>query len=311
MSSELIENPGILKLPSNPIVVACPSFDETSGGAIVLHMLVHRLRELGAEAYAFPWTKTYPASMPSWLRLAKTLNRRRKKKPFQTHPSMNVPIAPPEITREAIAVYPEIVTGNPLGAQKVVRWLLHKPGFFGKGDDLSSGDLIFFYQEAFANGLADIDRENLLRVRWIRSDVYFDKGHTRSGSCRMKRKGSLKGTNAVPSPDLAIPLDGLTHVEIAKIFNETEVFYCHDPYTMYFYYAALCGCVPVVLPEENLTRDAWRSSYALKSGVAYGEDELNWAKQTRNELLASVERQQFEETLSVAQFLRKLREGFG
>jgi hypothetical protein len=274
-------------------------------------MLVHRLRELGAEAYAFPMEGIYPNTMPRWLRMVKSLNRRRRRGSFKTHPSMDVPLAKYEIASESIAVYPEIVSGNLFGSPHVVRWLLHKPGFFNSEIDLSDSDLIFFFQEAFAEGIPGVDPDNLLRVRWIRDDVYFDRGLPREGSCRMKRKGSLKGTNAVPEPDAAIPLDGLSHEEIAGIFNRTEIFYCHDPYTMYVYYAALCGCVPVVLPEPGLKRDAWRSAFELKSGVAYGEDEIDWARETRDRLIAEMKRAQKDELRNVGKFLEKLCSEFG
>lgn len=299
------------EFPSRPIVVACPSFNETSGGTIVLHTLVQRLRELGADAYAMPWTKSYSAALPKWLRTAKRLNQWRKKRPFLTHPSMNIPIASPDIAREAIAVYPEIATGNPFGSPHVVRWLLHKPGYFGKDASLEEADLIFFYQHAFKENVPNIDPDNLLRVRWLRTDVYFDKGLARSGSCRMKRKGSLKGPNAVPSPDSSFALDGLSHEEIAKVFNETEVFYCHDAYTLYLGYAALCGCIPVVVPEQGVSSEAWRSKYAFKSGIAYGEEELEWAKATRNQLLDTIANQQLEESRNVVQFVEKLYDKFG
>lgn len=299
------------QLPTRPIVVACPKFRETSGGAIVLHMLVHRLRELGAEAYALPVEGKYPKTLPTWLRLVKSLNKQRRRGRFKTHPSMDVPLATPEIAAQAIAVYPEIVSGNPFGSPHVVRWLLHKPGYFKSGVDLSGSDLIFFYQEAFAEGVPWIDPDNLLRVRWIRDDVYFDRGLPRSGSCRMKRKGSLKGTNAVPEPDTAIPLDGRSHEEIADVFNRTEVFFCHDPYTMYVYYAALCGCVPVVLPEPELDRDTWRSAFELKFGVAYGEDEIGWARETRDRLISDMKHAQEDELGNVGEFLEKIRSKFG
>ncbi len=303
-----------MERPTRPILVVCPDFDEHSGGAIALHMLVHKLREQGVEAFAIPIPpKTYPKSMPIWLRWVKKLNQKRRKRRhrFLTHPTMNVPVGNASMAKTAIVVYPETIRGNPFGAPRVVRWLLHKPDFFGVPFEVSKDDLVFFYQDAFREGLSEIDDDNLLMVRWLRTDIYSNTGGTRSGSCRMKRKGSLVGMNAVPDIDESIPLDGLSHEQIADSFNKTDIFFCHDAYTIYLYYAALCGCVPVVVPENGTNGYDWRKNYALKWGVAYGCEEIEWAKKTRERLLQSVSEQQKSELIYLNRFLQKLYRRFG
>lgn len=200
------EIPQTNKVPSHPIVVHCPSFEENSGGAIVLHYLVDRLRAYGVEAYAWPLVKhnnhdadikQYGADIPGWWRKLRILNQKRRRirkekraeYNFVTHPSMNVPVASESILRRSIAVYPEIVSGNPLGAPYIVRWLLHRPDFFGAGLDLDLNEIVFYYQKAFKEGVPWVDPDNMLCIRWIRDDVYYDrKLGGRSGSCRMIRK---------------------------------------------------------------------------------------------------------------------------
>jgi hypothetical protein len=229
-----------------------------------------------------------------------------------THPSMDVPVAPARLLRKAVAVYPEIVSGNPLGAPHVVRWLLNRPGFFGHPVDFGPNELMFFYQEAFRADLPGIDPDNLLRVRWLRTDIYTDRGLPgRQGACRMIRKGARTGLAAVPENDPAIRLDGKSHSQIADIFNRTDVFYCHDPYTMYCYYAALCGCVPVVLPQPGLNANDWRAAFEMKRGVAYGEEEVNWAAATRADLLADMQAAIATEDSNVLAFAQKVRAAFG
>ena len=297
-----------------PIVVNTSPFDETSGGSIVLHYLVDRLRNIGIDAYVYP--TLYLDEYPKWPRLApKTrltiflrnfVRRRMMIKRFRTHPSMNTPIAPKRILRDSIAVYPETISGNPLNANHVVRWLLHKPGFFKKDVFFGSDELTYFYQQAFRDGHEWVDPDNLLRVRWVRDDIYFDKGLTeRKGACRLIRKGTITGSTA-PEDDDAIIVDAMSHEEKAEIFNHCKFFYCHDPYTMYCYYAALCGCTPIVVPQPNLSREDWRSTYPFKHGIAYGIEEAQWASDTRDELLKEFAAQKKLEDEILKNFVKKL-----
>ncbi len=296
--------------PSRPIIVSCPSFNENSGGAIVLHALVDRMRMLGVEAYAVRTQKDYSEVRSRWLRALKHWNSCRRQGHLKTHPTMDVPLAPKERIDEGIIVYPETVSGNPLGAPRVARWLLNRPGFFGIDAKIALGEELFFYQEAFTQGIEDISNDRLLQLRWLRDDIYRDLGRPRSGSCRMIRKGTSTASQ-IPRPDHAIPLDGKNHAEIAEIFNTTEVFYCHDPYTMYAYYAALCGCIPVVIPQPGLSAADWRAGFELKNGVAYGEEEMDWARATRGQLIADMHAAKERETETVVQFLAILKARFG
>ncbi|MEO1949615.1 hypothetical protein [Thioclava sp.] len=296
--------------PTRPIVVVCRPFDENSGGQIVLHALIDRMRSLGVDAYASQPCKTYRSLRPAWLGALKRWNYRRKLPDVAAHESMDVPTASDAVLDDAIVVYPETVRGNPLEAERVARWLLNRPGLLGGNETLDPGEEVFFYQEAFAEGVAPVSPDRLLRVRWLRDDVYRDENRPRSGSCRMIRKGT-DTLSQIPEGDRAIPLDGLSHQEIAEVFNKTEVFYCHDLYTMYAYYAALSGCVPVVVPRPGLSAEDWRDGFELKHGVAYGEEEIDWARATRNQLIADMAAAKEQETENVLRFLAILKERFG
>jgi len=290
-----------------PIVICCGNFNENIGGVIVLHYLVDRLRALGFEAFALPTPKKISASK-NWLeRKFYTLQQYLKAKNFKSHASMVVPVASKSVLEDAVIVYPETVSGNPLGASRVVRWLLNKPGFFGVDADIGTNELIFFYQEAFAEDVQNVPEGNLLQIRWLREDVYFDQGGPRKGACRMIRKGTYDKAEPDAGPADAVLLDGKSHEEIAEIFNETQYFYCHDPYTMFAYYAALCGCIPIVVPPENLTAEMWRAGFELKHGVAFGESEIEWARDTRHILLEDMQIAKRSEEENVQGFVQKIQ----
>jgi hypothetical protein len=127
----------------------------------------------------------------------------------------------------------------------------------------------------------------------------------------MVRKGKATFDPAMAAGDRFGILDNLPHEEIAQIFNQCEVFVSHDLYTFYLYYAVLCGCVPMVVPQPGLDARAWREGYELPFGVAYGEAELDWAKATRAALLAEIAAVQARELDMVKSFVKKLAAHFG
>jgi hypothetical protein len=69
-----------------PIVVDCPPFNENNGGAIVLHVLVDKLRKLGVEAYAVSIEADYSNVHSPLLKALKRWNRRRRLGPFKNTP---------------------------------------------------------------------------------------------------------------------------------------------------------------------------------------------------------------------------------
>ena len=228
-----------------------------------------------------------------------------------THATMPVPTMPDLRGRAFIAVYPEIVDGNPLQADHVVRWLLYHPGFHAPGTRFTENELVFYYQRAFLAEGQDLPEDHFLQLHWLRDDIYCDRElGNRHGTCRMVRKGKATFDPAMAEGDRFGLLDSLPHKEIAAIFNTCEVFVSHDLYTLYLYYAARCGCVPMVVPEPGLDGATWREGYELRFGVAYGESELDWARSTRTDLMAEMVALQERELEMVRSFVRKLHATF-
>src|SRR5262245_15925260 len=113
-------------------IIYAPAFDGTFGGVIVLHLLCHRLNTLGFSSALWPWGKpTYRHIPREWTSIRSHVGYYLKARwrgypggPFDCSAAVH-----PHQVKDAIIVYPEIVSGNPLGAPKVVRWFLHKPGY--------------------------------------------------------------------------------------------------------------------------------------------------------------------------------------
>ena len=209
-----------------------------------------------------------------------------------------------------MVLYPEIVDGNPLQAKNVIRWFLHKPGFHTGSINYGMNELYFFYQHAFNDAWINPDADNLLRVGWMRSDVYQKHNYgERYGSCYAIRKG--KGRKIVHDLSDSICIDNLAHEEIASLFNSKKFFYSYDPYTMFTTYAAVCGCIPIVVPPEGLSKEEWKPMNR-RFGVAYGseEGEIKWAIETRDKLLASIEERSKNEDTLVSKFVSKCESFF-
>lgn len=280
---------------SGKFLIYAPPFREDDGGGIVLHRLCALLNELGHEAYLsrlFIGEAFYPNNFLRPLKsLIKFLLLERFTK-LRTHPKWPTPVLslpPSPLGRDWVVVYPEIVFGNPLQAECVVRWFLHRPGFhtgnlfFGAGEyhvDFNSFSRDFSYP---GSRMAS----SPLNVLSIPFDCYNLDGalplEQRKGTAYCIRKG--KGRELVHDTNDSVLIDGKPHAEVAKILKRVKTFISYDPYTAYSSFAVLCGAESVVIPEPGITKTEWFPDPADRYGVAYGVDDLDWARQTASEVL--------------------------
>jgi hypothetical protein len=93
-----------------------------------------------------------------------------------------------------------------------------------------------------------------------------------------------KGRGRAPIHDIAnsILIDGKSHAETAATFKKVKQFISYDPYTHYSYFAAIAGCESIVAPLDNTTKEQWKPDIADRYGLAYGFDELEFARATRH-----------------------------
>ena len=208
-----------------------------------------------------------------------------------------------------MVIYPEIISGNPLGASKVARWFLHKPGYHTGQINYGKGEIYFFYAEAFNDKAINPDVDNYLKLTYSNPIYQRTNFGPRRGTCYLVRKGRQRRLDQHP-PD-AVLVDNLSHHEKAAVFNEVECVYSYDPNTFYLILAAICGCVPVIIPEDGVSREEWQPSPRLRMGLAYGAAEISLARQQRGDLLDRRKRQIEEEDQMVHRFVQKCRSHFG
>jgi hypothetical protein len=292
-------------------IIYAPSYSDKNGGSMVLHQLCNLLRQAGESAYIWPLTVPYVRGegvLRSIYKCLLLLIRLFLGKRFKYCSSLDTPQASLDDLDGAIVIYPEIVDGNPLCAEYVVRWLLHKPGFHTGKANFGSEDLFFCFQDAF-NSLNLNPSENKLTIIVGLYDVYKQLNFgSRSGVCYVLRKGVGRAKNHDLSDGVVI--DNLSHLKIASIFNECEYCISYDMHTMYSIYASLCGCKSIIVPEPGVSKEEWQPNLVMRFGLAYGKDDLDWALDTRLGMLENIKKIENENVHSVQCFSAKCKTYF-
>lgn len=276
-----------------------PPYDDNSGGLIAIYKLAHMLNENGHVAKIWMWNKLHShetrmingkVTRQYWIPKNNLTNQEGCPYPIIEADEKDI--------EKSIVIYPEIIEGNPLGAKKVVRWLLNKPGAITGESSFGFDDLIFYYAEHFLPSDIIAEDSFWLRITDMKTHIYKDfKKQEREGVYFMIRKG-----NDIPltyHPKNAIQVDGKSHKELAEIFANAKMFISYDMYTAYSVFASICGCDSVIVPRPGLTKEQWKNGkdrYDLL-GLAYGYEDIQRARETRPAL---VERLKQGELLNLA-----------
>lgn len=254
-------------------IVYAPPYRADSGGVIALHKLAHNLTILGEEAYIYASEKN-----PDYLGI-------------QTQSEWMV--------GDSVVIYPEIVHGNPLNAKRVVRWLLNTPGALGGDGKFGEDDLIYKYVPIFKSPRKE---KGILRAMDLHLDKYFDKGLPRLGQCYTVRKGKDLGLH---EPNAIYFDHTLPEEKLIELFNTTETFICYDELSFLLHQAALCGCDSVAIPTiENATEEEYRKGTDYKYGVAYGLEDIGWARSTKRLVKDFLIKEEKESIEGTKQFIK-------
>jgi len=259
-------------------IVYAPRYDGDSGGSIFLHQLVHTLNSMGERAAIWPWSKPAFGGIGEAIFTCRTGIARLLGHPDLLNPELDTPIATrQDLAGNPVVVYPEVTFGNPLKVNKIARWLLYQPGL--KDPYRFTENEVFFCAGEMSD-LPKITGGATELTMWKRNPVYRNTGQTdRKGACYLVRKGHEKAR--VPETENATCIDTMSHQEIADTFNRCEIFYSYDEASFYSQYAALCGCLSVVIPGRFKSREEWVSQHNLGCyGVAYGIDDIAHARST-------------------------------
>jgi len=275
----------------NFVIYAPGDYTPNGGGCVALHKLAHNIALCGENSFIMTSKKN-----PDYLGEQVT--------------EMEATILCKD---GAMAIYPEVTIGNPFGASKVMRWILYHVRTYGEFGMFGANDLIYKYADHFTLRNEQPTHGELRAVE-LNLNVFYDKGLERSGDCYLIKKGNNKEHNRhLPG---AIKLDdypsrGLdANNYLANVFNTCKRFISYDSASWLSIMAAQCGCESIVIPDEGVTAEQWLIGLPyFRFGIAYGENELPYAEETKHLLkpaLIEIENETLNQTLEFIKKAKKL-----
>ncbi len=191
-----------------------------------------------------------------------------------------------DINENTIVIYPEIICGNPLNASKVIRWILLDLGIempLNHYKIWNKNDLIYFWEPKITDNIYF----KQLACPWYNPIYKNYNKNERVNSCYLIKKAKLIHKNEIKNihPENSILIDDYkNHLnvnytdEIINIFNNCKYLYSYDPNSAFIIFAAICGCIPIVYPIENVSKIEYLSNRMMNCGgelidfIAYGDD---------------------------------------
>jgi hypothetical protein len=193
-----------------------------------------------------------------------------------------------EINDNYVVIYPETISGNPLNAKNVIRWILLNLGIEMPVDHYKNwgkNDLVYFWE-------GDKNRSNYKQLccPWI-NPIFKNMNLERNKTCYLIKKGRFNLSRKDIHPHDSICIDNLSLEEIVQIFNESTYFYCYDVRSAFATFSVICGCIVILYPEDNISKEDYykntmynKNNKICNFGIAYGnnKEEIEFTKNTIN-----------------------------
>jgi hypothetical protein len=269
-------------MKTRPYVVLAPSYC-VGAGVRVTHRLCHELNALGFEARLLITQNVSPAGSP-------LLN------PALRTPCLNPTFEQewPALNERAIVVCADDLQGHPLGAQRVVRYVLGKE-VPRPGDN--PADFKVYQSRAFPAqkggrhpvlfqldcDLADFNDNGV--AQRTQDMLWLGRG---AMHCAARPPGVIEITDDWPP----------TRPELAAQLRKTRVLYTYDAFSVINVEAILCGATVVIKHFGDhgwsWTKQDLEATEPGSGGYAYGESDFEFdrARRTRQELVDNVRHQQ-------------------
>ena len=251
------------KYDRNPYYIFAPEYVEHSSGCLVLHFLCHALNISGEEAYLITKGISPRLRTPQLTPAIQEIHRQGCKVP--------------------IAVYPEVISGNPFGSKVVVRFMLNTPGLLGGESSYPSSDILFAYRRQFLPPTMEAHDLFLPASNLSLFNYTGVKEGDRKSCCFYANKYLKNGGNLFKETHGLVEISHRfprTLSELAEVFRSSKFMYSYEP-SEACAQAMLCGCPVVYLPNPWMTE---RPAVELigDNGSAWGnsEEQICHAKAT-------------------------------
>lgn len=236
-------------------VLIAADYVSTSAGIGCLYRLCHELNMRGYPAYC-----TYSGVTNENL----------------IAPLVSRDIAQALVSQGFVAVYPETVSGNPLNAKYIARWVLNRPGLLGGDRVYDSNELVFNYSDYYGAYIQN-DIAGKLYMPTIDESIFHppsDPHSPRGLACFYVGKSQFKEGFFDRREVFEITRHTPAKSELGKILRAAKILYCFDNSTIFAYEARMCGCPVVIIPDGTQTREDFERSELGLDGIAWGIEEL-------------------------------------
>jgi len=197
-----------------------------------------------------------------------------------------------------VVIYSEGEPGNPLNAKYCVRWILAPLGINSDPEiykTWNKNDLVYYFNtenkiEENEDKIDDIYK--FLGYIYINPNIRNYNKKRIDGYCHTFRKSHYHSeiVNIHPEDSFEISRDA-SQEDYIEIFNKYKYFVSYDPLNFMSIIAALCGCVSIIYPIKDKTKDDWLKTTILYSylkhtntdnlyGISYGLEDLKFAEDT-------------------------------
>lgn len=219
-------------------IILAPPYTSKSSGVRALYRLCHHLNESG-----------YSAAIRA--------EREERASDWNVHFHRGA-------VGDSIVIYPEIVSGNPLQAGKVVRWALNDPGLLAGDTTYPDEEMVFVYDPQKLETVSRAVSKPLgpKRVLWtglVDPDViYPDASVPKTIDCSFTHKGRALRERFPLPPGLVIEaLEDRTPdmAALGDTLRRTRTLYSYDHYSNVLREAAISGCDIRVISEEGVWHD--------------------------------------------------------
>lgn len=269
---------------SPPYYIFSPSYTDSSAGVIALHKLCHSLNISGQEAYITSDLFSLDGEVLS-LDSEENPEHRIKVNKFLRTPVLTSSIINKHkvLNQHPIVIYPETVTGNPLRAEIVARYILYFPGKLAGDTHYAEDEILFVYREQFLPD--DMEAKTLCLptsdlILFNTEHVVEDKREGRYvfASRYVENGGELLDITA--DAELLSFKNKKTLKELSEIFKKAELLYSYEASALCIE-AMLCGCPVIFIPNEQMDSIPIFDLFG-DNGAAWGatEKQIQHAKDT-------------------------------
>ncbi|MDF7658596.1 glycosyltransferase [Erwiniaceae bacterium L1_54_6] len=230
-----------------PYFIIAPDYRESSAGIQVMHRLCHLLNESGRQAWMVNCTVN-----PAWNTPAVS------GKELWDHRQRGGLFA---------AIYPEVVSGNPLQAPVVVRYMLNQEGVIN-GNALEAGpdDLFFWFRPEFAGKYAN---PRLLNIEFYDLELFQDDQPEKDCDILYLNRvppSAVDFAALPPGIEILSMRHPLTLAELATKLKKARTFYTFESSGTALL-AILCGSPVVALTAAGYEKYALTEATLAENGA--------------------------------------------